>query len=52
MADAEHMIRTYQGCQFYTRQTRLLALELQTIPIAWPFVVWGLDMLGPLKKVP
>ena len=24
--------------------------ELQTIPITWPFAVWGLDMVGPLKK--
>ena len=22
---------------------------LQTIPITWPFAVWGLDMIGPLK---
>ena len=22
---------------------------IQTIPITWPFVVWGLDMVGPLK---
>ena len=22
---------------------------LQTIPITWPFTVWGLDMVGPLK---
>ena len=28
----------------------MLAQELQTIPITWPFVVWGLDMVGPLKK--
>ena len=28
------------------------AQELQTIPITWPFVVWGLDMVGPLKKGP
>ena len=26
--------------------------ELQTIPITWPFAVWGLDMVGPLKKGP
>ena len=26
--------------------------ELQTIPITWPFVVWGLDMVRPLKKAP
>ena len=28
------------------------AQELQTIPITWPFAVWGLDMVGPLKKDP
>ena len=28
----------------------MLAQELQTIPITWPFAVWGLDMVGPLKK--
>ena len=24
-------------------------LELKTIPITWPFVVWCLDMVGPFK---
>jgi transposase InsO family protein len=23
---------------------------MQTIPITWPFAVWGLDLVGPLKK--
>ena len=22
------------------------------IPITWPFMVWGLDLVGPLNKVP
>jgi hypothetical protein len=22
------------------------------IPIMWPFVVWGIDLVGPLKKAP
>ena len=22
------------------------------IPIVWTFAVWGLDLVGPLKKVP
>jgi transposase InsO family protein len=22
------------------------------IPVTWPFVVWGLDIVGPLRKVP
>jgi hypothetical protein len=23
---------------------------LQTIPITWPFSIWGLDLVGPFKK--
>ena len=33
-------------------KTHLLAQALQTIPITWSFVVWGLDMVGPLKRAP
>jgi len=25
---------------------------LQTIPITWPFAVWGLDLVGSLQKAP
>jgi transposase InsO family protein len=25
---------------------------LQTIPITWPFTVWNLDMVGPLRQAP
>ena len=46
------MVYRCEGCQFYARQTHLPAQELQTIPITWAFVVWGLDMVGPLKKGP
>jgi hypothetical protein len=28
----------------------LPARALQTIPITWPFVVWGHDLVGPLKR--
>ena len=28
------------------------AQELKTIPITWPFAVWGLDMVGPFKAAP
>nr|ABA97918.1 retrotransposon protein, putative, Ty3-gypsy subclass [Oryza sativa Japonica Group] len=34
-----------------TQETHLPAQELQTIPLSWPFVVCGLDMAGPFKKV-
>jgi hypothetical protein len=32
-------------------KTHLPAQGLQTIPIMWPSMVWGLDLVGPLKKV-
>jgi transposase InsO family protein len=52
VTDAIEVVRTCEGCQFYARKTHLPAHTLQTIPITWPFVVWGLDLVGPLKKVP
>jgi hypothetical protein len=52
VADATHIVRTCERCQYYAWQTRLPAQALQTIPIMWPFTVWGLDLVGPLKKVP
>jgi hypothetical protein len=52
VADATRIVRTCQGCQFYTRQTHLPAQALQTLPITWPFAVWGLDLVGPLQKAP
>jgi transposase InsO family protein len=30
----------------------LPAQALQTIPITWPFALWGLDLVGPLQKAP
>jgi hypothetical protein len=52
VADATRIVRSCRGCQFYAKQTRLPAQALQTIPITWPFAVWGLDLVGPLQKAP
>jgi transposase InsO family protein len=52
MANATRIVRSCRGCQFYARQTHLPAQTLQTIPITWSFVVWGLDLVGPLQKAP
>jgi hypothetical protein len=52
VANATRIVRTCEGCQFYARQTHLPAQALQTIPITWPFAMWGLDLVGPLQKVP
>ena len=52
VADATELVHSCEGCQYYARQTHLLALALQTIPIMWSFAVWGLDMVEPLQKAP
>jgi hypothetical protein len=45
-------VRTREGCQFYAHKTNLPAHALQTIPVTWPFAVWGLDTIEPLRKAP
>jgi hypothetical protein len=52
VADTTRIVRSCWGCQFYAKQTRLPAQALHTIPITWPFAVWGLDLVGPLQKAP
>jgi transposase InsO family protein len=52
VADANEVVRTCEGCQFYACKTNLPAQALQTIPVTWPFTVWGLDIIGPLRKAP
>ena len=52
IADATDVVQTCEGCQFYVQKTHLPAHALQTIPITWPFAVWGLDLVGPLQKAP
>ncbi|KAK1630900.1 hypothetical protein QYE76_005215 [Lolium multiflorum] len=48
--DADKLVKTCRGCQYYATQPNAPAQELKTIPITWPFAVWGLDMVGKLKK--
>ena len=38
-----------EGCQFYSNMSHKSASALKTIPLIWPFAVWGLDMVGPLR---
>ena len=47
--DAANIVKTCEGCQRYAKQAHLPAQELRTIPITWPFALWGLDMVGPFK---
>ncbi|KAK1699282.1 hypothetical protein QYE76_015979 [Lolium multiflorum] len=48
--DADNIVKTCRGCQYYATQPNAPAQELKTIPITWPFAVWGLDMVGKLKR--
>jgi hypothetical protein len=43
VSDAVKLVHSCKGCQYYARQAHLPAHTLQTIPITWPFAVWGLD---------
>src|SRR5688572_6615720 len=48
LADAKQLVQTCKGCQFFTKWQQVPAYKLVTIPPAWPFACWGLDMIGPL----
>jgi hypothetical protein len=52
VTDANEVVRTCEGCQFYARKTNLPAHALQTILVMWSFVVWRLDIVGPVQKAP
>jgi transposase InsO family protein len=52
VTDASEIVHTCKGCQLYARKTNLPAHALQTIPVTWPFAVWGLDIVGLLRKAP
>jgi hypothetical protein len=47
--DARTLVQHCVGCQLFANQSHMPPTALRTIPITWPFTVWGLDMVGPLK---
>nr|ABA92886.2 retrotransposon protein, putative, Ty3-gypsy subclass [Oryza sativa Japonica Group] len=48
--DACDMVQRCEAFQFHSKHTRLPAQALQTIPLTWPFLCWGLDILGPFPR--
>jgi hypothetical protein len=48
--DTTDLVQRCEACQFLSKQQHLLAQQLQTIPITWPFACWGLDMIESFKK--
>ena len=49
LKDAKDLVQKCKGCQKFRSKPHQPASALKTIPIAWPFVVWGLDLVGPFK---
>jgi hypothetical protein len=48
--DAADLVQRCEACQFLAKQQHLPAQQLQTIPVTWPFMCRGLDMIEPFKK--
>jgi hypothetical protein len=48
--DAKDIVRKCEACQHFTSRPHAPAAELQPIPLSWPFVQWGLDMVAKLHK--
>ena len=46
---AKEIIKKCEGCQFYSNMSHKHVSALKTIPLVWPFAMWGLDMVGPLR---
>jgi hypothetical protein len=52
LQDVELLVKQCNGCQRFSKHRHTPAAALKTIPLTWPFVVWGLDMVGPFKTAP
>jgi hypothetical protein len=48
--DATELVQSCEACQFHTKQIHQPSRGLQTIPLSWPFAVWGMDILGPFPR--
>ena len=51
LQDVESLILKCEGCQRFSKHSHQPASALRTIPITWPFAVWGLDMVGLLGNI-
>jgi hypothetical protein len=49
LRDADLLVKCCNGHQHFSKHRHTPAVALKTIPLTWPFVVWGLDMVGPFK---
>jgi hypothetical protein len=50
--NVEQLVKQCNSCQHFSKHRNTPAVALKTIPLTWPFAVWGLDMVGPFKTAP
>ena len=50
LQDATTLVTKCEACQFHSKKLHQPAQALQTIPLSWPFSVWGFDILGPFPR--
>jgi hypothetical protein len=50
--DAMEVIKKCKDCQFFQKQTTKHANPLRPTDISWPFVVWGINIVGILPRAP
>lgn len=50
LQDAVELVSKCEACQFHSKNIHLPAQAIHTIPLSWPFLVWGLDILDPFPR--
>jgi hypothetical protein len=46
LQDANQLVKHCNGCQHFSKHRHTPVAALKTIPLTWPFAVWGHDMVG------
>ncbi|GJZ06096.1 reverse transcriptase domain-containing protein [Tanacetum coccineum] len=52
MRDARELIRACDDCQAHASIPRLPKADMISVTSAWPFMKWGMDIVGPLLEGP
>ncbi|GJZ57893.1 reverse transcriptase domain-containing protein, partial [Tanacetum coccineum] len=50
MRDARELIRACDDCQAHASVPRLPKADMISVTSAWPFMKWGMDIVGPLPE--
>ncbi|XP_071713213.1 uncharacterized protein [Rutidosis leptorrhynchoides] len=50
--DTTMILQTCESCQIHSNVPRLPKQELISVTSAWPFVKWGIDIVGPISDTP